>query len=166
MRTEAGRDLRRRHGAHPPAAQRSLLCAPGRQEHGPRDVKESLFVPRGPGRRAPCPSALAALPAPPRPGRAAVRPGDAPRSHNAPLLRGKPKWRRAAAKCSVSEAGVRTRALLPTLIPAEGFGVCACACAQGSRRGGRPGSARTRGEAPTGARLLVFSCMKRLAPLK
>lgn len=121
----------------------------------------SLFG-AGPGRRAPCSSAQA----PPRrgPGELPFGLGEAPRSHNAPLVRGKPKWRRAVAKWSVSEAGVRTRVLLPSPGP-QGIR-CVRASAQGSRWGGCPVSARSRGEAPTGTRLPLFSCMKRLAPLK
>lgn len=96
----------------------------------------------GQGRRTRCSSALAAQSPPPRsPGELPFGTGVAPRSQNAPAVRGKPKWRRAVAKWSVFEAGLRRLTLLSTLVPRTS--VCACACA-GARWGGCPVGTWTR----------------------
>lgn len=106
------------------------MSAPAAAELSPTaTLKSPSLFSAGPGRRARCPSALAAQ-SPPLcgPGELPFGLGVAPRSQNAPRVRGKPKWRRAAAKCSVFEAGVRTHTLLPDPRP-QGIR-CACVCAR------------------------------------
>lgn len=127
----------------------TIVSAPAAAARSPTaTLKSPSLFNAGPGRRAQCPSALLAAQSPPLcgPGELPFGLGVAPRSQKAPRVRGKPKWRRAVAKRSVFEAGVRTHTLLPNRRP-QGI---RCACAQGSRWGGCPVSARTRGEAPTG----------------
>lgn len=113
---------RRRHGEHqrPEAsAALTIVSAPAAAELSPTaTLKSPSLFGAGPGRRARCSSALAAQ-SPPLcgPGELPFGPGVAPRSQNAPVVRGKPKWRRAVTKWSVFEAGVRTHALLPSPRP-------------------------------------------------
>lgn len=87
----------------------------------------SLFSPSR-GRRTRCSSALAAQSLPPRGfGELPFGTGVAPRSQNAPAVRGKPKWRGAVLKWAVFEASVRKLILPPTLVSKD-LGLCVHMC--------------------------------------